>query len=48
MAADLKGKLMTSLNRAKQYTGEKLGRADKTEYDANFEALLNRIDQTKS
>jgi len=38
----------TSLfNRAKQFTGEKLGGAEKTTYDVNLEALLRRSDATK-
>ena len=32
---------------ALQYTEEKLGSAEKTEYDANFENLLLRYDKTK-
>lgn len=34
-------------NRAVQFTEEKLGQAEKTEYDAHFETLLQRSDKTK-
>lgn len=34
-------------NRAVQFTEEKLGQAEKTEYDAHFESLLQRADKTK-
>lgn len=34
-------------NRAKQFTGEKLGGAEKTVYDVNLEALIRRSDGTK-
>jgi len=37
----------TMFNRAKQYTEEKLGQAEKTEYDAQFESLLLRAERTK-
>lgn len=37
----------TALNRAVQYTEEKLGQAEKTELDAHFENLLQRSDKTK-
>lgn len=37
----------TLLSRALQYTEEKLGSAEKTEYDANFEHLMDRFDHTK-
>lgn len=37
----------TLFTRALQYTEEKLGNAEKTEYDANFENLLERFDRTK-
>lgn len=30
-----------------QYTEEKLGQAEKTEYDAQFESLLLRAERTK-
>lgn len=44
-----KGFAVTSslFNRAKQFTGEKLGGAEKTTYDVNLEALLKRSDSTK-
>jgi len=39
----------TSLfNRAKQFTGEKLGGAERTTYDLNLETLLKRSDATKN
>ncbi|XP_039269676.1 endophilin-B1-like isoform X2 [Styela clava] len=38
----------TLFTRALQYTEEKLGSAEKTEYDANFENLLERYDRTKN
>nr|CAB3266046.1 endophilin-B1 [Phallusia mammillata] len=37
----------TMFSRAVQYTEEKLGNAEKTEYDANFETLQTRYDKTK-
>uniref|UniRef100_F6V8Q9 Uncharacterized protein n=2 Tax=Ciona intestinalis TaxID=7719 RepID=F6V8Q9_CIOIN len=37
----------TMFTRAKQFTEEKLGNAEKTEYDANFENLQMRYDKTK-
>ncbi|CAK8697983.1 endophilin-B1-like [Clavelina lepadiformis] len=37
----------TIFSRARQYTEEKLGSAEKTEYDANFENLQIRYDKTK-
>ncbi|XP_074655481.1 endophilin-B1-like [Tubulanus polymorphus] len=37
----------TLFSRAKQYTEEKLGSAEKTEYDSHFETLLLRADKTK-
>uniref|UniRef100_H2ZNC4 Uncharacterized protein n=1 Tax=Ciona savignyi TaxID=51511 RepID=H2ZNC4_CIOSA len=37
----------TMFTRAKQFTEEKLGNAEKTEYDANFENLQTRYDKTK-
>merc|ERR1712127_825697 len=44
-----KGFAVTSslFNRAKQFTGEKLGGAEKTTYDVNLEALVKRSDSTK-
>ncbi|KAF3701010.1 Endophilin-B1 SH3 domain-containing GRB2-like protein B1 [Channa argus] len=36
------------INRAVQYTGESLGRADKTELDTGLEELLTRADATKT
>lgn len=44
-----KGFAVTSslFNRAKQFTGEKLGGAEKTTYDVNLEALIRRSDSTK-
>ncbi|ELT91502.1 hypothetical protein CAPTEDRAFT_172037 [Capitella teleta] len=38
----------TLFNRAKQYTEEKLGHAEKTELDAHFENLLQRADKTRA
>lgn len=46
--ADMKQKLFNSLSRAKQFTGEKLGKAEKTAYDSQFESQLNQIDVVKS
>ncbi|XP_064650381.1 endophilin-B1-like isoform X8 [Lineus longissimus] len=43
-----KSDLGTAINRAVQYTEEKLGSAEKTELDAHFENLLQRADQTKA
>lgn len=45
-----KGFAVTSslFNRAKQFTGEKFGGAEKTEYDVNIEALIKRSDATKN
>ncbi|CAI9718193.1 endophilin-B1 isoform X4 [Octopus vulgaris] len=37
----------TALNRAVQYTEEKLGQAEKTELDAHFENLLQRSEKTR-
>jgi len=37
----------TIFSRAKQFTEEKLGNAEKTEYDANFENLQMRYEKTK-
>ncbi|KAK2189117.1 hypothetical protein NP493_115g11003 [Ridgeia piscesae] len=37
----------TLFTRAKQYTEEKFGHADKTELDAHFENLLQRADNTR-
>ncbi|XP_070532252.1 endophilin-B1-like isoform X2 [Ptychodera flava] len=37
----------TLFNRAKQYTEEKLLNAEKTEYDAHFENLLQRAERTR-
>ncbi len=36
------------LNRAKQFTEEKLGKAERTENDPQFEALAKRTDKIKS
>nr|XP_054769894.1 endophilin-B1-like isoform X1 [Lytechinus pictus] len=41
------GQAGTFLSRAKQYTEEKLGNAEKTELDARFENLLQRADRTR-
>jgi len=38
----------TLFNRAKQYTEEKLGQAEKTDFDAPFEMLLDRAEKTKN
>ncbi|TRY64648.1 hypothetical protein TCAL_17355 [Tigriopus californicus] len=35
-------------NRARQYTEEKLGKAERTENDSHFDDLANRTDQTKN
>lgn len=37
----------TLFNRAKQYTEEKLGQAEKTEYEPEFERLLDRAEKTR-
>ncbi|XP_006818767.1 endophilin-B1-like [Saccoglossus kowalevskii] len=37
----------TLFTRAKQYTEEKLGSAEKTEYDAHFENLMQRAERTR-
>lgn len=41
------GQAGTFFNRAKQYTEEKIGNAEKTELDAHFENLLQRADRTR-
>jgi len=38
----------TLLNRAKQYTEEKLGNAEKTEYEETFQSMLDNADKTKN
>jgi endophilin-B len=38
----------TLFNRAKQFTAEKLGGAEKTEYDESFKGMLDRADKTKT
>jgi endophilin-B len=41
------GEAGTFLNRAKQYTEEKLGQAEKTEMDAHFENMMQRAEHTR-
>ncbi|XP_046376372.1 endophilin-B1-like isoform X2 [Haliotis cracherodii] len=41
------GSASTTINRAVQFTEEKLGSAEKTELDAHFENLLQRSDKTR-
>ncbi|EGD74189.1 hypothetical protein PTSG_06199 [Salpingoeca rosetta] len=41
-------KIASRFARAKQYTGEKFGRAEKTEYDEDFTALANKTDAMKT
>eukprot|EP00043_Microstomoeca_roanoka_P017247 m.179671 g.179671 ORF g.179671 m.179671 type:complete len:329 (-) comp16602_c3_seq1:142-1128(-) len=41
-------KITARFARAKQYTGEKLGRAEKTAYDETFETLANKSEAMKS
>jgi len=38
----------TLINRAKQYTEEKLGNAEKTEFDESFQTMLTQADKTKA
>ncbi|XP_076455192.1 endophilin-B1-like isoform X2 [Babylonia areolata] len=41
------GEASTAFNRAVQFTEEKLGTAEKTEHDAQFENLMQRAEKTK-
>jgi len=41
------GQASTMINRAVQYTEEKLGNAEKTEYDSHYETLCNQCDGIK-
>lgn len=52
MADDRKGgkfgsSMLASFSRAKQLASEKLGKAEKTEYEAAFEQLASRLDRAK-
>jgi hypothetical protein len=38
----------TLFNRAKQFTGEKLGQAERTQLDPHLENLVRRSDSTKA